>query len=92
MNRTMLGILFIAFGALALGYHEFTYTTREKVINLGPLQASADKDHTIPLPPIVGGHSFGRPWGVSLLLTRQTAIIFKLEIHVTSSQKTDDHV
>jgi uncharacterized membrane protein HdeD (DUF308 family) len=50
----VLGIVLIVAGALALAYQGFTYTTREKVIDLGPLKASVDKQKTIPLPPILG--------------------------------------
>ena len=50
----VLGIVLIVAGALALAYQGITYTTREKVINLGPLKASVDKQKTIPLPPILG--------------------------------------
>ena len=38
----------------SLVYQGITYTTREKVIDLGPLKASVDKEKSIPLPPIVG--------------------------------------
>lgn len=50
----MLGIVLIVVGALALAYQGITYTTREKVIDLGPLKASVDKQKTISLPPILG--------------------------------------
>ena len=50
----ILGIVLIVLGALALAYQGITYTTREKVIDLGPLKASVDKEKNIPLPPIVG--------------------------------------
>ena len=50
----LLGIVLIVAGALALAYQGITYTTREKVIDLGPLKASVDKQKTIPLPPILG--------------------------------------
>ena len=50
----VLGIVLIVAGALALAYQGITYTTREKVIDLGPLKASVDKRKTIPLPPILG--------------------------------------
>jgi len=50
----VLGIVLIVAGALALAYQGITYTTREKVIDLGPLKASVDKQKTIPLPPILG--------------------------------------
>ena len=39
---------------LALAYQGITYTTREKVIELGPLKAEAKKKKTIPLPPVLG--------------------------------------
>ena len=51
---TLVGIALIVLGVLALAYQGITYTTREKVIDLGPLQASVDKKKSIPLPPIVG--------------------------------------
>jgi len=35
-------------------YQGITYTTRENVVDLGPLKATVDKERTIPLPPIVG--------------------------------------
>ncbi len=51
---TLVGIALIVLGMLALAYQGITYTTREKVLDLGPLQASVEKKKTIPLPPIVG--------------------------------------
>ena len=47
-------ILLIALGVVAFGYQGFTYTTREKVVDIGPLQVTADTTRTLPLPPIVG--------------------------------------
>ena len=44
----------IILGVVALVYQGITYTTREKVVDLGPLKITADKDKNIPLPPIVG--------------------------------------
>jgi hypothetical protein len=51
----LLGVLLIVLGIAALVYQGFTYTTRKTVVDLGPIHATADKDTTIPLPPIVGG-------------------------------------
>ena len=51
---TLVGVVLIILGIVALAYQGITYTTREKVIDLGPLQASVDKKKSIPLPPIVG--------------------------------------
>jgi len=53
-TNTMLAIMLIAIGILALTYQGITYTTKEKVIDLGPLQMTAEKQKTLPLPPIVG--------------------------------------
>ncbi len=49
------GIVLIVLGALALAYQGIRYTTREKVIDIGPLQVTASERKSIPLPPIVGG-------------------------------------
>ena len=51
----IIGIILIAIGIIALAYGGFSYTTREKVIDAGPLQVSADKEKTVPFPPILGG-------------------------------------
>jgi len=52
---TLTGIILIVIGIVALAYQGITYTTREKVVDLGPIQVTADKTKTLPLPPIVGG-------------------------------------
>ena len=52
---TILAIILIAVGIVAFGYQGITYTTRENVVDLGPLQVTAEKTRTFPLPPIVGG-------------------------------------
>jgi drug/metabolite transporter (DMT)-like permease len=53
MNKT-LGVILIVLGLVGLAWGGFTYTTREKVVDVGPIHASRDKTHTVPLPPIVG--------------------------------------
>jgi uncharacterized membrane protein len=54
-TTTILGIALIVLGVVAFAYQGINYTTRENVIDLGPLQATVDKKETIPLPPLVGG-------------------------------------
>ena len=54
MNTRLLGIALIILGVVAFAYQGITYTTREKVIDIGPLEATVEKEKTIPLPPIVG--------------------------------------
>ena len=51
----ILGILLIIVGIVAFAYQGITYTSREKVVDLGPVQVTAEKTSTFPLPPIVGG-------------------------------------
>jgi drug/metabolite transporter (DMT)-like permease len=53
MNKT-LGIVLIVLGLFGLAWGGFTYTTRETVVDIGPIHATRDKTHTIPLPPIAG--------------------------------------
>jgi uncharacterized membrane protein len=54
-TATILGIALLVLGVVAFAYQGITYTTREKVIDLGPLQATVDTKQTIPLTPLVGG-------------------------------------
>ena len=49
-----LGVILIVLGLVGLVWGGFTYTTREKVVDIGPIHASRDKTNNIPLPPIVG--------------------------------------
>ncbi len=51
----VIGVVLIVLGALALAYQGFTYTKREKVVDIGPIQATAKKRETVPIPPILGG-------------------------------------
>ena len=50
----VIGIVLIVVGVLALAVGGIRYTTREKVLDLGPIEATSEKHHTIPLSPIVG--------------------------------------
>lgn len=48
------GVILIVAGALMLAYQGFTYTTRKKVVDIGPIQATAKTRKTVDLPPILG--------------------------------------
>ena len=54
-TNTVLAVILIVLGIVAFAYQGITYTTTEKAIDLGPLHVTAEKTHTIPLPPILGG-------------------------------------
>jgi hypothetical protein len=50
----ILGLLLIVAGLAALAYQGFTYTSRETVLDVGPIHATADRDKTVTLPPVLG--------------------------------------
>jgi hypothetical protein len=68
----ILGIVFIVLGALALGYQGFTYVTREKVADVGPVQVTADREKTVWIPPIVGGVAVAAGAGLLVLGGRRS--------------------
>lgn len=51
----IVGVILIIIGIVALVYGGISYTTKEKVVDVGPLEASVEDEKTIPLPPILGG-------------------------------------
>ena len=52
---TLVGIALIILGIVAFAYQGITYTSREKIIDIGPIQATADTQKSIPLSPLLGG-------------------------------------
>jgi len=67
MKKT-LGIILIALGLFGLAWGGFTYTTREKVVDIGPIHATRDETHNVPLPPIAGAVAV--IGGIVLLVSR----------------------
>ena len=53
-QMTILGVVLIGLGLAALAYQGITYTSRETVIDIGPLHATTDRQKTLPLPPVLG--------------------------------------
>ncbi|MGH7769839.1 MAG: DUF3185 domain-containing protein [Candidatus Binatia bacterium] len=51
----LIGIILIALSVLSFAYQGIPYKTREKVVDIGPIEATAEKNKSIPLPPIFGG-------------------------------------
>jgi hypothetical protein len=51
----LVGVALVILGILGLAYGGVTWTTNEKVVDLGPLQVTHDKTQSLPLPPIAGG-------------------------------------
>lgn len=52
--KIIIAVILIILGIAALAYQGITYVTREKVVDIGPLEVTSEKTKTIPLPPIVG--------------------------------------
>ena len=50
-----IAIVLIVLGVISLMYQGFTYTTHKKVLDVGPIQATKEEHHSVPLPPILGG-------------------------------------
>jgi hypothetical protein len=50
-----LAIVLIVLGLVGLVYGGVSWTRREKVVDLGPVEVTHDKRETVPLPPVVGG-------------------------------------
>jgi hypothetical protein len=48
------GIILIVLGVAALAYQGITYTSRETVLDIGPVQATAERQKTVALPPVLG--------------------------------------
>jgi uncharacterized membrane protein len=53
--KKIIGFALILLGVVMLIWTGFTYTKKEKIIDAGPLQVSADKQKTVAWPPYVGG-------------------------------------
>jgi len=54
-STAMIGVFLVLLGVAALVYQGITYTTRETVLDLGPIQATKETTKTMPLPPVLGG-------------------------------------
>jgi hypothetical protein len=65
----IIAIVLIVFGVLGLGYSGFSYTRRERVVDIGPIKADADVKHTVYIAPVVGLASL--VGGIVLLLVNR---------------------
>jgi hypothetical protein len=61
-----MGIILIVLGVIALAYGGISYTKEEKVLDIGPIEATAKRRETIPLPPLLGGLALAG--GVALMI------------------------
>jgi hypothetical protein len=54
-SASIVGILLVFVGTIALAYQGISYTTHKKILDIGPVQATKEEHKTLPIPPIVGG-------------------------------------
>ena len=67
MKTSMLiGIVLIVLAVLAFSYQGINYTKREKVLDIGPIEATTEKRESIPIPPLVAGAAL--VGGIALIL------------------------
>jgi uncharacterized membrane protein HdeD (DUF308 family) len=50
----LIGVVLVLAGGVVLACQGFSYTSRDKVVDAGPIQITADRTHSVPLPPILG--------------------------------------
>ena len=67
----VLGVILIVLGLFGLAWGGFTYTTKEKIVDIGPIHATRDEMHHVPLSPIVGAVAL--VGGIALLLAGKRA-------------------
>lgn len=68
MNKSI-GIILLGIGIIMLVWTGFTYTRKEKIIDAGPIQVSADREHTVNWSPYAGGILVAG--GIVLLLAKK---------------------
>jgi membrane-bound ClpP family serine protease len=51
---TVVGVLVVVLGLVAFAYQSITYTSRDTIIDIGPLHATAERQKTVRLPPVLG--------------------------------------
>lgn len=71
-STIVVGVLLAVAGALMLAYQGFTYTTRKKVVDIGPVQATKEEHKTVVLPPILGAIALAGGVGLLVLGARRS--------------------
>ena len=66
-------IVLIVVGALMLAYPAISFTERDKVVDLGPIEVTQEERHSVPLPPIAGGIAIAAGIALMFMGGRRTA-------------------
>ena len=72
-GNKIFAIVLIVVGALMLAYPAISFTERDKVVDLGPIEVTQEERHSIPLPPIVGGIAIAAGIALMFMGSRRTA-------------------
>ena len=54
-TATIAGIVLVILGIFSFAYQGISFTTQKKVVDVGPIHATKDEKHTVPLTPVLGG-------------------------------------
>ena len=65
-GTVLLGILLLLAGLAGLAWPIISYTERDKVVDIGPVEVTTEKERHVPIPPIAGGLAVAA--GVVLML------------------------
>ena len=71
VEMKILGVVLVVVGMLALLYGGISWTRRDKVLDAGPIEITAEKKESVPISPIAGGLML--VGGIALLLKRSAA-------------------
>jgi hypothetical protein len=71
--NTWVGILLVVLGALALANQGFTYTHRERVMDVGSMHVTREDHDPVSIPPILGGLALVR--GIALLAVEARKVL-----------------
>ncbi len=66
---SLAGVVLLVLGLAALAYQGFTYKSRDTIVDIGPIHATAESNKTVPIPPIAGAAAVLA--GVALLVAGQ---------------------
>jgi hypothetical protein len=67
----IVGLLLIVLGVAGMGFQGISYTTREKVVDIGGLGITAETRKTIPVPLIAGGLALAAGIGTVVVASRK---------------------
>jgi hypothetical protein len=67
------GIILIVLGVIGIGWGGFSYTTEKKLLDVGPIHATREQSHSVPIPPIAGGVAL--IGGVALLVQSRKIVV-----------------